>query len=328
MCQVCRTQNGPKLETCRTCHKPWYQVWQPPKRRSRSQSNRRKDKNKDKNKDTQTPKPQEELDPLMSFPDRVPWIPSTPAARQQHRKVEMGQEEVADLPPQPVLPPPPPPAEKAVTFTPEEEKLLNHLEGLVEANMSLTDEMQQSLDQLRMKSKMQKQSKALSHGHINRLERVQQQAKTAHGKIKQMDLEWNQFVTSMTQKITSHAQLYQQARQGLMEQYNMKLQELRKIKEEAYALCSITNFAGTSSRASRTHRESGLRGSVEEHAGSSHSAHGSPDDIGRRAIGHSSIHGRPKHCRRGQRKPAFNGAPSPQRVANLHLKHKPAKPAS
>ena len=292
MCQVCRTQNGPKLETCRTCHKPWYQVWQPPKRRSRSQSNRRKDKNKGKNKDTQTPKPQEELDPLMSFPDRVPWIPSTPAARQQHRKVEMGQEEVADLPPQPVLPPPPPPAEKAVTFTPEEEKLLNHLEGLVEANMSLTDEMQQSLDQLRMKSKMQKQSKALSHGHINRLERVQQQAKTAHGKIKQMDLEFhdaeNHF--TCTALSTGSARL-----DGAVQH-----ETARASQDQRGSLCSITNFAGTSSRASRTHRESGLRGSVEEHAGSSHSAHGSPDDIGRRAIGHSSIHGRPKHCRRIQ----------------------------
>lgn len=138
------------------------------------------------------------------------------------------------LPPQPVLPPPPPVPKEAeeVSLSAEEQKLLEHLRGLSGMGMDLPAQMVQQLQDLEQKEQRILSAKALSHGHLNRLNRLKQQVGSAAKRIKDLDSEWNAFMERTMTRVREHAALYQGCRSDLLEAYNQKFQELHSLKEE------------------------------------------------------------------------------------------------
>ena len=75
-------------------------------------------------------------------------------------------------------------------------------------------------------------AKSITHGYINKLNKLKSQVSTACRKIQQLDKEWETFVEATLQKIRQHAQLFQQCRSDLLEAYNLKLGELNALKQE------------------------------------------------------------------------------------------------
>ena len=76
------------------------------------------------------------------------------------------------------------------------------------------------------------QSKALSHGHLNKLTKIRSQISAQAKKISTLDKEWENSVQRTMEKINNHALLYQQCRGEMLEAYNLKLADLRKLKYE------------------------------------------------------------------------------------------------
>ena len=151
------------------------------------------------------------------------------------RKVRAATE--LPLPPQPNLPAPPsaPVAsgpEEAITE--EELKILEHLRGLATAGLELSDQLQLQKDKLEAKCKENLQ-RELNHGHINRFKRTKAQVESARNRIKKMDAEWMKFAATMSKQIQYHSGMYQKARAELMELYNKRLAEHRKLREEVDA---------------------------------------------------------------------------------------------
>ena len=223
-------QNGQHLDRCRTCKQHWADVWVPAKKKNRSRSKSQNyAKGRSSEKATQG-------DEWQVFQEKVPWIQSTPMRSTTYRietpMTKDGKE--LQLPPQPNLPPPPPvPKEvEEVSLSAEEQKLLEHLRGLSGMGMDLPTQMVQQLQGLEQKEQRVLSAKALSHGHLNRLNRLKQQVGSAAKRIKDLDSEWNAFMERTMTRVREHAALFQGCRSDLLEAYNQKLQELHSLKEE------------------------------------------------------------------------------------------------
>lgn len=164
---------------------------------------------------------------------KVPWVPTTPQARLANRRVEQTEEEASgpllDVPPPPVLPTPPAQVGSDAALTTEEVKVLSHLRGL-QAIMPLPPEMQQQYEQLLSREKVVQP--ILSHGHLNRLKKLQTQMQGIAKKIGQVDADWKSFAQVVASRIQDHTLWYQQHRAQLMEQFNQKSAELQSAKEE------------------------------------------------------------------------------------------------
>lgn len=168
------------------------------------------------------------------FPNRVPWIPTTPATRHPVQQAEtpvglQNKEFGPKIPPLATFPPMP---SKEEPLTEEEKKKLSHLRGLKTMNVQLPKELEDQLTELEVKETEMNNSKALSHGHLNRLTKIKTQISAQSKKIAALDQEWTAFVQNTMQKVSQHAELYQQCRGEMMELYNQKLEELRKLKYE------------------------------------------------------------------------------------------------
>ena len=224
-CRNCQQNNPEKVDRCRSCAKHWSEVWtKPAKRRSRSKSARGATSYKGANNKGQ----QEEQVDWSLFPEKVPWIPTTPSTRIV-RKPEMmdGHGAEAQHPSQSTLVTP---LEAALTS--EEERKLEHLKGLQEMGMELTRQMQSQLEQLTAKQQANQATKSLTHGHLNRLNKLKSQVTAAGKKIQDLDAEWKAFMEKTVQKVRQRAMMFQQCRGDLLENYNAKIQELRQIKQE------------------------------------------------------------------------------------------------
>lgn len=172
---------------------------------------------------------------LAMFPGRVPWVQSTPSRSTAYRTDTPAAREVElSLPPQPVLPPPPPilKEEGDEPLSSEEMKLLEHLRGLQEMKIALPEEMSVKMQSLVQREQRQASAKALSHGHLNRLNKLRAQATNAGKKVRDLDAEWDSFVAKTNEKVRQHAMLFQECRANLLEIYNQKLKELQQAKEE------------------------------------------------------------------------------------------------
>eukprot|EP00435_Cladocopium_sp_Y103_P044096 s371_g12.t1 len=150
----------------------------------------------------------------------------TKSQEPQTSQKEVGQSSQSTLQPQPILGEPP-------GLTESEAKALQHLRGLRSLNMELTDSMMNQLQEL--KEQLTVSSKPLTHGHINKMNKYRNQLLSAAKKISSLDQEWNNFTNQTMEKIKMHAQLYQQCRADLMEQYNSKFQEFNAVKAEMSA---------------------------------------------------------------------------------------------
>ena len=74
--------------------------------------------------------------------------------------------------------------------------------------------------------------KPLTHGHLNRLNKVKSQLTNAAKRIEELDQEWSSFVQKTMEKVKQHAAMYQSCRADLLEAYNTKLEELSMLKKE------------------------------------------------------------------------------------------------
>ena len=175
----------------------------------------------------------QEADAWAVFPDKLPWISSTPATRANNRKVEVGisMEKPLGMPPQPILPPAPS-VEAPVGLTAEEERMLQHLKGIQSMDMELTESMARKLEELSMREAKVQSNKTLTHGHLNKLNKLKSQVATAAQKIKDLDGEWTAFVNNTINKVRHHGEMFQNCRADLMETYNAKIQELAAVKQE------------------------------------------------------------------------------------------------
>ena len=227
-CRRCEVQNSHNLEKCKACWRHWSEVWEPSKRKARSRSKSKKEAQAQPSKESAE-------ESWQVFPAKVPWITSTPG-RMVSTKTEVAgdaMEGELSLPPQPVLPPPPKvPSDMEESLSSEEIKILEHLRGLQSMGMELSESMEQQLQLLATKENKMNSTKVLSHGHLNKYKKLKGQVATSAKRIKELDTEWNAFVSRTMAKIKEHGLMYQRCRSDMLEQYNQKLAELHSIKEE------------------------------------------------------------------------------------------------
>ena len=256
------------------------------------------------------------------FPNNAPWIPSTPTARTANKKVEMtdgaGGKEATE---QMVLQPDATPL-AGETLTLEEQKILQHLRGLQEMKMQLPDGMQGQLEQLIAKEQAAQQMKPLTHGHLNKLNKLKAQVSSSGKKIETLDEEWAKFKDATVAKIKTHAQLYQQCRAELLESYNGKLEELRNLKKEMSAASMTMLGASWTAPVIGENLEEDFVQSLQEviDLEGSVSAVDLTEDMDEEDMGGAATEGGAMKAPKAAK--TFRGSTSPLKVANQHLKVK------
>lgn len=233
-CVQCNLANMEQADHCRGCQAHWSKVWQQPRKRRQSRT-RPKPSKENKTADKKEDAGKEEWN---IFAEKPPWIPSTPAGRMTALREEAEKDTKPPMPPQPVLPPPPAtnpapvlPKQEANGLSQDELQLLTHLRGL-QALGHLSEEFAQMMAKLEQKNSEASATRALSHAHLNRLNRARSQVQNLAKKVATADEEWMQFMQSVKCRIQVHIQQYQAHRQDLMTQYQGKLQELESLKIE------------------------------------------------------------------------------------------------
>ena len=199
------------------------------KRRSRSKSRSAKAQVSEDKKETE--------EEWQMFTNKVPWVTSTPATRHASKKADtpltVTGRDTSSSQQSPLIPSTHMAEEhKLEPLTDEEVKTLSHLRGLRDMKIALTGELGLQLEMLEAKERDSMSSKALSHGHLNRLNKLKSQLTAQAKKISNLDQEWSNFVQTTMKKIAMHSDLYQQCRADLMEQYNQRLEELRRLRAE------------------------------------------------------------------------------------------------
>lgn len=172
-------------------------------------------------------------DALQVFPNKAPWITSTPSRATSIRTDAMqGQLDQEATLKQSFSPIPPPTATTSDQMTPEELKKLEYLQGLHTMGIELTQQMMTQLESLQAKDQKMAAAKVLSHGHLNRYNKLKSQAESSAKRIVDLDSEWIKFMAKTMDKIRMHASMYQTCRADLLEAHNQKLAELHTVKQE------------------------------------------------------------------------------------------------
>ena len=203
-CRACEQNNPPKLAWRQGCQQHWSAVWTAPKGKRRSRS-----KSRSANAQASDDMQEAEEDWQM-FTNKVPWVTSTPTTRHASKKAdtpltvpsrEAGLSQQSPLIPSALM------AEehKLEPLTEEEAKTLSHLRGLRDMKIALTGELGLQLEMLEAKERDSMSSKALSHGHLNRLNKIKSQLTAQAKKISNLDQEWSNFVQSTMKKIALHS---------------------------------------------------------------------------------------------------------------------------
>eukprot|EP00435_Cladocopium_sp_Y103_P032442 s1783_g8.t1 len=324
-CRACQINNGPRSMYCNSCQNHWNAVYTAPKRRSRSKSVKQRHSTEQEGEKGE--KKESDSAVWEVFPSKAPWVPTTPAMRNSSRLGDSQAAKEPDSQPQPVLQQPSVPGDSN-SLSPSEEKLLQHLKGLKALNMDLTAQMAQQLEVLSVKETAAASSKPLTHSHINKMNKLKNQLSNAAKRIASLDSEWMSFTSQTMEKIRMHAQLYQDCRADLLEQYNLKFQEFNAIKEEmSMASASMLGQAAPMMEVPQmpdiTTQLTNLQNALSE---------GGPletldqidlteddEEMEEEMEGGSS---KTKLKSSPKIKP-FRNSTSPQKVANLHLKPKP-----
>ncbi len=175
---------------------------------------------KDTAKEGTTNVPEEEI-----FTSKHPWVANSP-----HARVPAVEDKSATVEEAPSTMPIPPEPKNAAPANGEEDmiKLHQHLKALKAALGSLPEELEEKLAQCEDKAR----EKALSHGHLNRLGKVNKQMKAITSKLQAMDEGWQKFAKQVMTKFEEHRQMYHNSREALMKEYLSKAQELQAAKEE------------------------------------------------------------------------------------------------
>eukprot|EP00438_Fugacium_kawagutii_P019788 Skav228870 [mRNA] locus=scaffold816:373219:374256:+ [translate_table: standard] len=334
-CRPCETQNSDAQSICRSCHRPWEEVWAP-SRRKRSQSawrrNGKKDKKDDKEgkekaKVTKTAGPLEEM-----FQQDLPWVTTTPQSRTNPRQVveAQGSTDLPLVPPQPPVQPPPvaKPATNP-TLSSEEAKQHSHLKGLLDLGLELPSPMRNLYQELADKMKASA-AVPISHGQIHKMNKLKTQISTYTSKIHAMDQQWSSFMNCIMTKVRDHSQQYQQCRADLITNLAAKQEELKTIK---LAISKATQQLSQDGEEDEPIPDpQGLQAQIQELQFHQQLAQGQvqivEDDLSEAEMeDHCSDEDEEDKQPRPKAGPhtTFRGAPSPNRVANLQLKEKAEK---
>lgn len=237
-CKECQIPNQDKADKCKKCSQHWSKCWLQGRVRRNSRqrpSSQPKQPKERKDKKTDSDSLQEKGEESWHlFPSKVPWIATSPQTRVTSLREVEHQEEERPLPPAPTLPAPPTgqvPPPDTEPLSEAEQKLIVHLKALQELQ-ELPEPMAMQLAQLEARQLAANTQKALSHGHLNRLHRVRNQTQSLTRKIAALDQEWKQFLIDVQHKVHLHSQHYQRHRGDLLENLNLKIQELETVKRE------------------------------------------------------------------------------------------------
>eukprot|EP00438_Fugacium_kawagutii_P003947 Skav236705 [mRNA] locus=scaffold738:250358:251404:+ [translate_table: standard] len=236
-CKVCNLATDISLEFCRSCQQPWRKVWQQPKKRSASRQRSQYRTDAKEKKDRKEAKDSSVKNPSATLFDHellsnVPWIPTTPQTRignRQEQAMSSAETQPSGLPPPPVLPAPPMPPQPQSLST-EESQALTHLKALTSLGVTLPESLAQQMHLLQ--SKERESQPVLSHSHLNRLRKLQNQLQGLAKKIGQADADWSKFTQHVQAKVREHAGWYASHRADLVEQFQQKAQELQTAKME------------------------------------------------------------------------------------------------
>lgn len=162
------------------------------------------------------------------FSSRLPWVTNSPHARAPTGEGKSGTVEDATalpIPPEAKSTPAPPAAgEEDIA------KLHQHLKGLKAALGALPAELEEKLVQCEDKLR----ERTLSHGHLNKLGKLNKQMKSLVAKIQSMDEGWQKFAQQVADKFEEHRKMYHSSRETLMQEYLVKAQELQQAKQEVH----------------------------------------------------------------------------------------------
>lgn len=234
--------------------KHWTAVWKPAQKKGRDKKDKKNQRSVSRPKQSQASSPAPEASravamaqatnaqPMESnpmtdwkvFPDKVPWIPSTPVSRHSTYRQDQGTEqESLPIPPAPILPgPPAPPKVNSDGLTTEEQQMLTHLKGMQSLGMELPQLFQQQLEALEMKSKDNAAQKVLSHKHLNQVHKYNHMVQQSAKRIQKLDAEWAAFTEGVKVTLANHASMYQACRAEMLENHNTKLQLLAAARDE------------------------------------------------------------------------------------------------
>ena len=142
------------------------------------------------------------------FEGNHPWVISSPQARTMIPTASTPAE-AEDMDKLPI------PPETKTSPTPETnpEEILTHLRGLKKAMGQLPTALEEQYQTLEAQAK----DRMLSHGHINKLGRLQKQLTSLSTRIAQMDKDWKGFAEKVLSKFSQHQEMYRQSRASLME---------------------------------------------------------------------------------------------------------------
>ena len=171
------------------------------------------------------------------FEGNHPWVISSPQARTMIPTASTPAE-AEDMDKLPI------PPETKTSPTPETnpEEILTHLRGLKKAMGQLPTALEEQYQTLEAQAK----DRMLSHGHINKLGRLQKQLTSLSTRIAQMDKDWKGFAEKVLSKFSQHQEMYRQSRASLMEDFLKKSQEIQEAKQEVQqASMSLLNAQTT-----------------------------------------------------------------------------------
>ena len=215
------------LTHCKGCNRHWRQADYASNPRTasrkpkRSQSAKRHGRQETNSKDAENKKKSEGEEETV-FTNKLPWVVSSPQPKAP--SVEAAASQVQETPPTTESQMPSSP----VIEEPDVNQVLQHLRALKQAWGSLPSEMEVRLQACEEKVK----DRALTHGHLNKMGKLNKQLKGIATKLTAMDENWMSFSKKVQQKFEQHRDMYHKSRQELVQSYMEKAQELQMAKQE------------------------------------------------------------------------------------------------
>ena len=330
-CRFCHVKHTCVQTHCESCNRHWKQAQAVVSNRSQSRRSRRSQRSNPERKRATEPQVTQETTKEGStsvpeeaiFTTKHPWVANSPHARAPAVEDKPATAEEA----QSAMPIPPEP--KIVTTANGDEdviKLHQHLKALKAALGTLPEELEEKLAQCEDKAR----EKALSHGHLNRLGKVNKQMKAIAGKLQAMDEGWQKFAKQVMAKFEEHRQMYHTSTEALVKEYLSKAQELQAAKEEVQ-LASQHLFAEQPAAPALPHQEDTAamfaqalqddelfqQAQFDGYTGAIETIEDEEDELMA-----DPLQGKPKDARAPF---ARRVGSSPTKVTNLHLKPKDAE---
>ena len=236
-CRFCQVKHTCAQAHCESCNRHWKQADAATGQRSQSRRSRRTTRTNQERKKTANPNSNTNVNPdghnkkpedEELFTSKLPWVTSSPHGRAVPNESAKNSNEDGNN----AMPVPPETKSLTVPAGPTSDedvmKLHQHLKAVKATLGSLPEELEQKLVACEEKLR----EKALTHGHLNKLGKLNKQMKSLLTKLKDMDEGWQQFAQKVAAKFDHHRKLYHTSREAIMQEYLTKSQELQAAKEE------------------------------------------------------------------------------------------------